>query len=587
MANSMPISNYLGVPVYGSVYDPDANPGFADFSQYNQDLEGVSFARPAPVAKPSPIAGLLKPAVGLGASYATNSLLGGGTAAALPSIAPLAGSATTLGGAAGLTGSSLPSIAPLTGSAATLGGTAGLSTAGTFAMPGAILGSEILGAALPVAGIAAGTYGLYDTFKKPQNRQDSAMQAALSGAAIGAGAGSFIPVIGTGLGAAIGAGIGGLSGLAFGKDMPHPETTDRRTAIELLREAGIVDGNRDINLGSSGSLHLGDPQQRSAYNINLSQADPTSVLGQTVGGVGPLAALIAASQNGQSFNTPDLMKRASDMAGLLSNGAMATKNPLESAGALYKSFGLDRDTTYQGVAKLAEMGAIDPQTRDAWFAATDRMFNVRNPNAPAEDQARFDQFQRDQGRTPGQAVKVDGPSKLDLSSFFKTAGAAQVPSLPQAPSVPDSGQAPRMSSKFAGPGSNIGAALGAASMPPGLQAMYGAGQGAGQAIGDYMYRYPAGGSPDLGKVAEAFNAAPMGQPPRVSSKFAGPGGDIGAALGAASMPQTPVQAPAQAPTASYFPSAPTNREEFGNMIAALSMSRTGPEAMRYFGGGKK
>lgn len=548
----------------------------------NRILSSGQYSQPP--ATPAPGAGLVKPLLSAGAAYGINSALAPAAAPAatassgiLSGISPAASGFYETPISAAAAGLPAGFLTPAEAGLANAGGAVtaiapGALGSSTFAMPGAVLGSETLGAALPIASIALGGYGMYNTFKKPQNRQDSAMQAAMSGAAIGAGAGSFIPVIGTGVGAAIGAGIGGLSGLAFGKDMPHPETTDRRMAIEGLRNIGVVDDQRDIRFDGGGSIHLGDPQKESSYQVDLANASPETVLGQTFGGYLPLAAAIAAAQgNGQgqegslAFNNPDFQKRMSDMAGMLTQGTMQAQNPLEAARGVYQSFGMGRDAVYQNVARLGQQGVFDKQTTDALLAATDRMYNVRNPNAPAEDQARFDSYQQSLGRTPGQVVKFTGTPKLDLSSLM--AAASQPSSAPQAqPSSPSSSS----SSKY-------GAALGQYGVNPNVPGdlVNRSPSPLNPMVQDFMYRHP---SPVPMRDLSALAGGASGQQPRINLLERTP---------LPTSQPVKVEQPQPQPFNPWgLPGAPTDRSSLARMIAGTSAHRTGEDWMNYVGGGR-
>jgi hypothetical protein len=313
-----------------------------------------------------------------GADAATSGITNavGGSAPSMPTI--LGGS---LSGASGL-GSGLLSA-----------GEAGLANTGgaiQAVAPGALgatsgLGS-VLGTALPIAGTALGAYGMYDAFTDPGTKSETAMQGGLSGLGAGAGIGMLAggplgALVGGGIGALTGGGLGGF----FGKDKPHPETQDRRDIIDQLKQSGFLGAGGEVQGGGT----IGDARNPSTYNLDPAKNTPDQVMGQTVGMTAPLAAILT---NGASA------KAREDTTGMLVNAVKDSANPYDRVKDLYAKAGLDRNTAYTKIGELASAGKLTDQERDSAFAAIDQLFNVRNPNAPKDAQARFDQFQQARGK---------------------------------------------------------------------------------------------------------------------------------------------------------------------------------------------
>ena len=245
--------------------------------------------------------------------------------------------------------------------------------------------------ALPLMGGALGAYGLYDTLSGDKSRGGGALQGGLSGAAMGASLGSVVPGIGTALGAGIGAVAGGGLGGLFGKDQPHPDTQDRSAMLGELSDRGITQG-----------LPMGNARDPSSYNV--ANNTPETVTGQIVGAIDPLASILV-SKSGANFQGGDFSKHKSDLSGMLTNAVQQSGgNPAEAIRGLYMKAGLDRNSAYNQIQQLSQTGALAPAEANAALASIDKIFGVRNPNAPKEDQARFDQFQKSgfQGQ-PGQA----------------------------------------------------------------------------------------------------------------------------------------------------------------------------------------
>jgi hypothetical protein len=306
-----------------------------------------------------------------GADAATSGITNavGGSAPSMPSL--LSGSLSGAGsgllsaGEAGLanTGGAIQAVAP-----GALGSASGL---GSYLIPG--------------LGAVAGGIGLYDAFTGDETKSSSGIKGGLGGAALGASLGSVFPGVGTLLGAGVGALAGGGLGSLFGQDKPHPETQDRRDIIDQLKQGGFLGAGGEVQGGG----RIGDARNPSTYNLDPAKNTPDQVMGQTVGMTAPLAAILTGGASA---------KAREDTTGMLVNAVKDSANPYDRVKDLYTKAGLDRNTAYSKIGELAAAGKLTDQERDSAFAAIDQLFNVRNPNAPKDAQARFDQFQQTRGK---------------------------------------------------------------------------------------------------------------------------------------------------------------------------------------------
>jgi hypothetical protein len=253
---------------------------------------------------------------------------------------------------------------------------------------------------LPAAGIAAGGYGLYDLMKNRGQGSEgmNAIQGGLSGAATGAGIGSFLGPGGT----AIGAGIGGALGLGGGLlagGAEHPEMAARGKLANELDKSGIAP---DL--------------QKGQYNIDPSQNNLGTVTGQLVGAVNPAAAIAAA---GVAQSPEEFAKLRNDTAGMMANKLGTTPDTVPQLKALYDRMG-GRDAVYSKIVQLGSTGMLPKPEADAALAAIDMIYGVSNPQAGGEDQKRFNQFQQSQqlAGTPGAQptpTPTPGPAPTPLA----------------------------------------------------------------------------------------------------------------------------------------------------------------------------
>lgn len=339
---------------------------------------------------------------------------------ALPSMGSIFGGSSSTPATTVATGDLSVPMGPISSGVGSMfsGGMAPATTAASESAPAAISSTGLLGSMgsmLPLAGGALGAYGLYDTFAHNKSKAQGGFQGAASGAALGASLGSAFPGVGTAIGAGVGGLAGGIGGLLAGQDKPHPETQDRGTALDELRQSGVLGEGNTL----AGGGVVGNPRSPSTYNIDLANAGENTPLGQTVGMVDPLSEILVDRQTG-SYNTADRAKRRSDMTGMLANALMQGGTTTDEIRQQFAKAGLDRNEARKQLDLMWGAGKIDQGQHDAEAAALDRLFNVRNSKAPAEDQARFDEFQ---------AMANKGP--LTPMSKWSSTPPVSMPQLPQ------------------------------------------------------------------------------------------------------------------------------------------------------------
>lgn len=238
--------------------------------------------------------------------------------------------------------------------------------------------------ALGAAGIALGSYGMYDLLK---NREPSDLKAttqgAASGAALGAGLGSFVPVVGTGIGAAIGAGVGGLAGLASsqfgsGKDFHQRARDGVRSELVntgflnpdytlTLPDGTTFDWGKDGNarLPNEGKDPITGQDWRHYYDVDWSKGGN---IGGLVAAANPLAAVFARGDKNLTEH----------LAGYIVNTAAQSSDPLAAIQAMIEKAGMGHDQIYGAVHLLSKSqgGPLADNLADAYKNGLDQMYGV-------------------------------------------------------------------------------------------------------------------------------------------------------------------------------------------------------------------
>jgi len=237
--------------------------------------------------------------------------------------------------------------------------------AGQGTMLESALGTNIPGAET-LAGIgsyvapALGAYGAYDLLTDDAQK-DQGEETALQGAASGAAMGSMFGLPGMAIGGALG-GLGGYLHSAFGSG-GDPDERQRRD-IRGNELANFYTGDNRLQFGDV-NADVGQLGQGGSYNVDLAEAgNLDSELAQTIGGLNPLMAL---TLGGRGDN------RASDFTGEFANAAMTSDNPEVAVQSAYEKAGYDRDKAY---TEVLQMEGLDQATRDAYLAAIDDVFGV-------------------------------------------------------------------------------------------------------------------------------------------------------------------------------------------------------------------
>jgi hypothetical protein len=196
----------------------------------------------------------------------------------------------------------------------------------------------------------------------------------------------------------IAAGVYGLAALRG--QGSHPETRDRRTAIDEWQNRGFISDNERMTLGNGTELYFGDPAKRGNYQVDLDRASTDQEYSRLIGAINPLATLMTGSSTGD-YNNADFDKRRVDMAGMLVNALMNAKggSPIENALSLYQSMGLDHDTAYGQIAGRKD---IEAGERDAMLAALDSLYQwgPKGQGAPGQASQVTPWWTSPQGQAP-------------------------------------------------------------------------------------------------------------------------------------------------------------------------------------------
>jgi hypothetical protein len=97
-------------------------------------------------------------------------------------------------------------------------------------------------------------------------------------------------------------------------------------------------------------------------------------------------------------------KRWNDATANAYNDAINSGDPAARVAAMYQKaneLGLTWGEQKEMIRQAAERGEIDEGTRDAWFAATDRVYGVVNPNSPQPQESTVAQPQGYAPKTGG------------------------------------------------------------------------------------------------------------------------------------------------------------------------------------------
>lgn len=307
-------------------------PGFSQLTPAQQQNEAMrlKYTSTPQQKQPSLAQSIVPFGVAVGANQAISRAPGlFSSGAAASSSAPVGVGTAVNGGTMMSNGTTLPaSIAPPT-------------------VPTAGLGP--LGTALSAAAVLHGGSGLWHNWGTGGSK--GAKKGAMSGLEAGAGAGalvgSAVPVIGTGIGAAAGGAIGALTGGALGliKTGKHKDQLGRDTYRDTLREAGIYDPNYHLTLTDGTKVNMGLDGSVKNYNVDFNEPG----IGNIVALTNPFAYLVTQGDT----------KKASDLAGELTNAIKGSKDPAAEMRNIFNQAQITQEQAMSGIDTLK----VDDQTK--------------------------------------------------------------------------------------------------------------------------------------------------------------------------------------------------------------------------------
>jgi hypothetical protein len=184
--------------------------------------------------------------------------------------------------------------------------------------------------------------------------------------------------------------ISGAFGSGKGKDQRRRDAWRKD-----LKAKGFLDDNYSFTDSEGNSFAYGSEKLRAtpknqggqaiknqtpgnmSYNINWDSVNNSNDQQQILGAIDPLMFILTGGE-----------KRWQDAVGNAFNDAMQSGDPAKRVAAMYQKangLGLTWGEQKEMIRQANEAGKIDDSTRDAWYAATDRVYGVQNPNAPATD----------------------------------------------------------------------------------------------------------------------------------------------------------------------------------------------------------
>ncbi len=264
--------------------------------------------------------------------------------------------------------------------------------------------SGLSGVAAPLGVAAIGAYTANRALKGFDKGKNKGAVGGFKAGLDSAGALKFVPVLGQAPAIA-----GAISGAFSGKK--HKQQYERDRARKALQQYNIIDENYNYQLPDGTFANLGsedlvetvsDPSQRGkslgARSYNLDWNNPQT--GRQVGEIAPIMSALTG------FN-----KRAGQLGSALLNYGIKSGNPQAVIDDLYskaQAQGLGRNEIYGATAEAWKKGKIDAGTRDAYFAAIDKQYGVKNTS-----NARWDQqvglSEKEQKRNTKELAKPEKP----------------------------------------------------------------------------------------------------------------------------------------------------------------------------------
>lgn len=223
---------------------------------------------------------------------------------------------------------------------------AGASVAGA-ANSGIVAGDGALsGIGGQVAGWAGAAYSIYELVRGKLDPQGGALAGAAAGAYIGS---SILPGVGTVVGGLVGGVAGFFSGM-FKSGKPK-EQKERDQVRKMLQQAGILDGDWQIDLYGGGKFDMGKDG-----NAKLTNVDGTERKYKEFDLSNPLTAQIAqvAAPLAQSL-CGDNTRMAEEFTAYFTNAATSNTTSLEGAlrnlQVIYAKFGIPIEQVLSGLAQ--------------------------------------------------------------------------------------------------------------------------------------------------------------------------------------------------------------------------------------------
>lgn len=179
-----------------------------------------------------------------------------------------------------------------------------------------------------------------------------------------------------------------FAGIGGGKNKDQQGRDDYRSR---LKDAGIYDNDYNLELTDGSKVNMGLDGSVKNYNVDFSKEG----IGNVVSYVNPLAYIVTGGDQ----------KKASDLAGELTNAIYNSKDQAAEARALYQKFGVTKQQALDMISKMD----VDDQTKKV-FSGTINQLGI--PDAPqSQDQqnmaAQSDQLAKIRASTAGFIQKLN------------------------------------------------------------------------------------------------------------------------------------------------------------------------------------
>ncbi len=263
----------------------------------------------------------------------------------------------------------------------------GMSMAGSSAAPAAVSTPAAPGlmstVGLPAIGAAAMLSNMYDMGGKEiinnKGKSNDYINLALNSNPMTA-----IPnritkeVFGTDAGSILGKGAG-----------KNKDQQGRDQYRGTLQSAGVYDKDFNLTLSDGTKVNMGQDGSIKNYNVDFNEKG----IGDIVSYVNPFAYLVAGGDP----------KKASDLAGELTNAIKNSKDPMMEARRLYEQAGITYDSAISQIDKLG----VDDATKNV-FKGTIKQIGVTNPQVQSTggNSAQSDELARVRAATQGFMSKI-------------------------------------------------------------------------------------------------------------------------------------------------------------------------------------